>query len=266
MINIKKITAFLIKDFKIEKYYRMSFLINIISLLFTLIIFFFINKFFINSVKNAISISYFDYIFASFIIFNYSSGASVIMQKISSEINYGTFEFIANSENSLSDYLLSLTFYNFIIGTLEAGIYFTFVLLTDAVSLNNSNFISVFIITIISNFIFSSVFIIASSFTVIFKRGNILLFFTSIFESILGGVYFPVNILPVYLQKISVFIPIYYSINAMQKALYENAGIFDLIYEIKILILFLILLFPLSIYIFKKSIYTARKLGNLGEF
>lgn len=268
MIMINKIYWLIKKNILIEKNYKFVFMTSIISLSISLIIFFFINKYFKYEIeKNLIdlNINYFSYVFLSFLVFNYSSGNSTINQRINFEISCGTFEFIIQDEKVIKPYIISMIIYNFIIASIEALIYFTIVKFFDLVEFSKVDLISVLIVLIISNIIFSSIAIIASSFTIFFKKGDVILFLFATIESIAGGVYFPVEILPKPFNYISQIIPLTYSIKAVSKIFYQNKRIYEL-NELKILLLFAIVFIPISWWIFKKSIYLSKKYGNLSQY
>lgn len=262
---IKEIKRYIVKNILIEKHYKFSLIAQILSLSIVFTIFFFIDRFFKSEIQNYIpkTIDYFSYVFAGLLMFNYSSGNSTIIQIINFDIVSGVFEHIINRKNALKPYLLSLWIYSFLLSTVELAIYISVVCLFDVIEIK-INILSLAILITISSAIFSSLAFISSSFIVIFKKGNILLFFISIFESIFAGIYFPTDVLGKF-SSISKIIPLSYSISAAQKILYENANILRL-EEFHILILFFIILFPLSFQTFRKSIEIAKKLGNLNQY
>jgi len=263
MLNKTKI--FLAKNFLIDKHYKFSFMAQLFSLLLTLLIFFFIDSFFKSEVQKHIdlNINYFSYIFVSFIVFNYSGGGNLIYQKINFDITSGVFEFIVNKKNTITPYILSLWLYSLLLSTLESSVYF---IIAHSLGLikPNLNLISFFILILISSIVFSSIYIITSSFVILFKKGDIFSFLFSVFESIFAGVYFPISALGDFSQ-LSKLIPLTHSIKAAQKIFYQNAYFWEL-KEFYILLSFSLILCPLSVYIFKKSIYITRKWGNLNKY
>ncbi len=263
MLNKTKI--FLAKNFLIDKHYKFSFMAQLFSLLLTLLIFFFIDSFFKSEVQKHIdlNINYFSYIFVSFVIFNYSGGGNLIYQKINFDITSGVFEFIVNDKNTVIPYLISLWIYSFLLSTLESSVYFIIAYSLGLIK-PNLNLISFFALILISSAVFSSVYIITSSFAILFKKGDIFSFIFSVFESLFAGVYFPISVLGDF-SGLSEMIPLTHSIKAAQKIFYENAYFWEL-KEFYIILFFSLILCPLSIYIFKKSVYTARKLGNLNKY
>lgn len=262
---MKKLIRFLIKNIKIDLHYKLSFIPQIISFLVTATIFLLIDTFFSKEISKYIpkNTNYFSYVFASFIIFNFSSGNSTIIQKINFDINCGVFEFIVNNEKNTNIYMISLYLYSFIIGIFETTIYLSIFSILGLINLN-INFISLFLLLLISSAVFSAVFFISSSLIILFRKGDVLSFLIGTIESIFGGVYVPVSIFGKY-EWISNLIPLTHSIKAAQKIIYQNHSILKLP-EFYYLIAFGILLIPLSLYLFKASIFISRKIGNLSNF
>lgn len=262
---MEKLKRFLIKNLKIDLYYKLSFIPQIISFLITATIFFLIDTFFSKEILKYIpkNINYFSYVFASFIIFNFSSGNSTIIQKINFDINCGVFEFIVNNEKNINAYIISLWLYSFIIGIFESIFYLSIFNILGLIKLN-TNLVSLFILLFISSAVFSAFFFISSSGIILFRKGDALSFIIGTIESIFGGVYVPVNIFGKY-EWISNLIPLTHSIKAAQKIIYQNYSIFDL-KEFYYLIIFATILIPLSIYLFKTSIFISRRIGNISNF
>ncbi len=262
---IEDIKRHIVKNLLLEKHYRFSLIAHFLSLAITICIFFFIDKFFKAYIQHYIlnRQDYFSYVFAAFIIFNYSSGNSTVIQIVNSDISYGIFEFISNRKNFFIPYMVSAYLYSFILATLEGIFYLTIASHLKIIKLN-ANFPSVLILLFISSAIFCAFAFINASFFVIFKKGNIAAFFYGIVESIFGAIYFP----PQVLGKISIIsnlIPITHSVSAVQKIIYQRASVLEL-KEFYILLVFLVISIPFSYICFRKAVNTSRKLGNLSHY
>ena len=117
--------------------------------------------------------------------------------------------------------------------------------------------------TIIS---FSSFGIISASFVMVLKRGDpISSIFTSV-SGILGGLYYPVSILPGWLQKMSYLLPVTYSLEGMRLALLQGYSLRELMPNIVALLLFSIIMLPLSIFIFGYAVKRAKIDGTLTQY
>jgi ABC-2 type transport system permease protein len=97
-----------------------------------------------------------------------------------------------------------------------------------------------------------------------FKRGSKAYF--SVKVALIGGVYFPVTIMPVWLQFVAKFLPITYAIRAIQLAVYKGFGLSQLYKEIGFLLLFSCFLLPLGFASFKYALKKARHQGSLLQY
>jgi ABC-2 type transport system permease protein len=77
-----------------------------------------------------------------------------------------------------------------------------------------------------------------------------LLMFPMIF---LGGVFYPIQQMPEFMQTIAKFIPITYAADAMRKIILLNAGIGDILFQIVILIAFGIVTMAIAVPLFRRS-------------
>jgi ABC-2 type transport system permease protein len=100
----------------------------------------------------------------------------------------------------------------------------------------------------------------------VFKRGDPIQWGIGTLSTLLGGVYFPVAILPPALQWISRLLPITYSLHAMRLALLQDAAWSELIYDLLILSLFVIVLLPLSLLAFRYAVRRAKVEGSLTHY
>jgi ABC-2 type transport system permease protein len=69
----------------------------------------------------------------------------------------------------------------------------------------------------------------------------------------LGGVFYPIQQMPWFMQTISQFIPLTYAADAMRKIMLLNAGVGDVLYQILILIGFGVVTMAIAIPLFRRS-------------
>lgn len=269
-MRIDIIVAFLKKDFRLKKSYRFSFFWGIFSSFFSLLIFYFIDLLMEGKITSFLApygVNYFNYVFLGIIIYNFSqAGPGSITQKIYEEKICGTLEEILRIKSNIPVFLFSVSFYNFILSLAEATIYLFAGLFIFKVDFSCVNWVSVFVIMFFSFFSFSSIGILSSCFILLFKRGNPIAFLFNSAEGFLGGVYFPVNVLPFGLYKISYALPIYWVISAAQKAFYRGASVMDIWLELAVLACFSLFLLPISFWCFNLACNYAKRMGCLNQF
>ena len=100
----------------------------------------------------------------------------------------------------------------------------------------------------------------------VIKRGDPVTSLIGSISSLFGGIYYPIELLPDWLQPISAVLPITYSLRAMRKTLLTGAGFSDIWSDLLILVGFAIVVFPLALWIFRQAVNRARIEGTLAQY
>ncbi len=132
--------------------------------------------------------------------------------------------------------------------------------------MGQGNLLAALLILFLSIVIFSSLGILAASFVMVLKRGDPITWLFNVSFTLLGGVYYPVTILPEWMQTLSAFLPVTYGLRAMRLALLQGATWATLFPDLLSLFLFGLLLFPLSLSAFRFAVHRARQDGSLTHF
>jgi ABC-2 type transport system permease protein len=112
----------------------------------------------------------------------------------------------------------------------------------------------------------SGIGILSACFIMVFKRGSPINFLFGSLSSLLGGVYYPVEVLPGWLQTLARLFPLTYSLEAMRRALLAGAGLAKLGLQIAVLSGFAVALLPLSLIAFRQAVQQAKRDGSLTHF
>lgn len=266
----KKIFAMVRKDFLVEASYRLAFLFNIFGILTTLLTYFFINKLFGDRMVahlEEFGVNYFSYALLSMAFFGYvGAGLGSFSERIHSEQIQGTLEALLVTPTKISTILLSLAIWNLLLATVDMAIYVLLAVFVFGVSFAGMNLFSTFIIFILTIISFSALGIISASFVMVFKRGNPVGWIVNSIEGLICGVYFPLTVLPAWVQLAAKFFPITYAIRAIQLAVYRGYSIAQLSVEAGALLMFSIVLLPASFYIFTYAVKKARRDGTLTHY
>ncbi len=266
----KRPLAFIKKDFLIESSYKLAFFANIFGVLISLLGYFFIDKLFgqrLVSHLEEFGVNYFSYVLLGMAFFSYVGiGLGSFSNRIQSEQTQGTLEAILLTPTRISTILFSMALWNLIFATIDMVIYIALGIFLFKIDFTNLNILSAIVTLLLTIASFSGLGIISASFIMVFKRGNPLGWIINSIEGLIGGVYFPVTVLPEWLQFLAKFFPITYAIRAMELSIYKGYSIAQLAKEIGFLLLFSILLIPLSIAFFKYSVKKAKMDGSLAQY
>lgn len=267
---LRQALAFLKKDFLIESSYKLSFLFNIFAVLISILSYFFIDKLFGHRMVDYLEefgVNYFSYVLLGMAFFSYIGvGLGSFSNRIHTEQMQGTLEAILLTPTKISTILFSMALWNLLFATVDMAIYITLGIFLFKIDFANINILSTFLILLLTITSFSSLGIISASFIMVFKRGNPLGWVISSLEGLIGGVYFPITVMPVWLQYVARLLPITYAIRAIQLAVYRGFTVTQLVKEIGFLLLFSCILLPLSFASFKYALKKARRQGSLLQY
>lgn len=267
---VKKIFAFLKKDFLEESSYKLAFILNIFGVLVSILSYFFIDKLFGRKISvelEEFGVNYFAYVLLGMALFSYIGvGLGSFSSRIRSEQVQGTLEAVLLTPTKISTILVSLAIWNLILATFDLLIYISLGAFLFQIDFSKTNFLSASIVLILTIASFSALGILSAGFILVFKRGNPASWIISSLEGLVGGVYFPVSVLPGWLQVLARFFPITYAIRAIELAVYQGYSLIQLTREITFLVIFTLLLLPLSLKVFKYSLKKARRDGSLGQY
>jgi len=265
-----KLEAFIRRDFKILLSYRFAFFLQFFGIFFSILTFFFIAKLFGGAASPYLASYGGDYFSFVLIGIAFSGYLDVAMNSFSSSIRTGqitgTLEAMLTTPTRLSTILIFSSVWNFLITSFRIILYLLIGSIVFGVNLCNMNILAAIIIQMITIICFASFGIISAGFVMVFKKGDPFTGLIARFSTLFGGVYYPITILPVWLKPISFLLPITYSLRGMRHALLQGYSIKQLMPDIWPLVLFSIILFPVSLFIFKLAVRKAKMDGTLTQF
>jgi ABC-2 type transport system permease protein len=132
--------------------------------------------------------------------------------------------------------------------------------------MSNANLVGALITLILTIICFSSLGIISASFIMVLKQGDPINWVFSALSGLLGGVFYPITVLPQWLQMFSYILPITYSLNAMRLALLQGYSLEALAPDILALMLFSVVMLPFSILAFRYAVRRAKVDGSLTQY
>lgn len=270
MKTLRVIAAFVRRDFLAERSYRLSFALGALATLGNLAVFYFIGKLFGGQLAPHLEPyggAYFAYVFTAMAFFGYiGTGAGSYAGRLRQEQTQGTLEAALSTPLGTAPFLAALTAWNFLFATFELAVYALAGVFIFRLDFSAANWLSAGAIFALSALCFAALGIISSCFVVLFKRGNPLAWVLNNFEGLLGGVYFPVTVLPGWLLAVSNLLPVTYAVRAFQLAVRRGAGFAELKGDLAALVLFDLVLVPASVWLFSLSVDRARRTGTLGEY
>lgn len=253
-----------------ESSYKFAFIFNIFAVLVGVLIYFFIDKLFGYKIVvhlEEFGVNYFAYVLLGMAFFSYVGvGIGSFSSRIQSEQMQGTLEAIILAPVKIPVILFSLALWNLIVATVNVAIYIGLGIFLFKINFAHINILSTVVILLLTITSFSGLGILSASCILVFKRENPLSWVINALEGLIGGVYFPITILPYWLQLLAKFLPITYAIRAIELSVYKGYSLLQLAKEITFLLAFSLLLLPLGLAAFKYSLKKAKRDGSLAQY
>lgn len=250
--------------------YRLSFLMNFVGIFISIASFFFISSLLgksVNQYLGAYGGDYFSYVLIGIAFSGFlGTGIGAFSSIIGSAQSQGTLEAILVTPTKLSHVIIFSALWDFLFTAITVIFYMLFGSLVFGANLSHINYLSALLVLVLTTILFSGIGIISASFIMVFKRGNPLNWLFGSVSSFIGGTYFPVTVLPVWLQKIAYLFPIFYALRAMRLAVLKGFTVVQLSADILILFLFSVVVIPVSLLLFKWAVRMAKIEGSLGTY
>ena len=176
----------------------------------------------------------------------------------------GTLKTVLSTRTAPTTFILLSSLYPFVRGTTDAVI-FLFGGSLLGLPLGQANIPATVLLFAVSLLAFTSIGILSSTITLVFKRGESALSFFVSLSWLLGGVFYPRDVLPPLLQQVAQVLPITHTVDAMRAALLDGASTVEILPQIGALGLFTVIALPLSLVAFNTGLRRARVTGTLGH-
>ena len=268
MIRVpSRLFVFLWRDLRIAMTYRVPFVLDAAEALFGTAIFFYTSRFVDSPQLRSVlpqGTDYFAFALVGFIFFDYLGAALDTFDRSLEEArDSGTLEHLLVTQTSLPVMLAGSAIYPFLATSVRIAVYLAWAAFLFHFPLQRADWLSVVVVLLASLLAFSGLGILSASYLLLFKRGNPGKWILLGISSIVGGMLFPVDILPAWLQALARINPITYTLDATRSALLAGASLHTLWRPVLILLLFAAVLLPLSTAIFAAVLRRTKTTGTL---
>jgi ABC-2 type transport system permease protein len=265
-----KLFAFLVRDFLGLISYRFRLFMNFGSMLIGVFFFFFIGKTFGNNFSVYLSRYGNDYFAFALLGMSVSTFVSTGLYSLSGQVRdaqvEGTLEALLLTPTSANAILFGNSLWSFVESFLESILYLCIAAIIIGLHVSITQIALVLLILFLTFLCFLFLGMISAAFIMAFKQGNPinLIFGTSSY--FLGGLLFPIEVLPVPLQKISFFLPMTHATTAIREILLVPGNQGEWLPTIGFLACFALIVGPAGLYLLKLSLARAKKEGSLVQF
>ena len=267
---LNKPLAFIKRDFLNEISYRLSCIMQIFGILVSILTFYFLARLFGSAVVPYLKPYGGDYF--SFVIIGvaFSNYQEVAMYSLSRSIRdaqiTGTLEALLVTQTEIPTIIISSSLYSFLFTSLRVIAYLLLGSLFFGMDISHANFFTATVILVLTITSLSSFGIISASFVMVFKKGDPITWLFLSVSWFLGGVYYPVAVLPAWLLKLSYLLPITHSLEGMRMSLLQGASLTALFPNVLALLAFTFVMLPVSVMVFRYAVNQAKRDGSLTQY
>ncbi|MGE5618852.1 MAG: ABC transporter permease [Sphingomonadaceae bacterium] len=267
---LHKVAAFVARDHTEATSYRFAFAMRYVNALFTVLTFYFVSGLVEGAATPHLAEyggDYFAFVLVGIALSGYlRTSLTNFSYLIRNAQMTGTIEALLVTQTELPTVVLASSVYSFVATSTTVLLYLAVGALLFGVNLSGANFLAALLVLLLSIAAFSSIGIASASFIVVFKKGDAVLGAITQISMLLGGVYYPLSILPVWLQGAAALLPITYSLRAMRYALFRPEEMGSVALDVAILAAFAAVALPSSVWLFGRAVRMAKSSGSLGHY
>lgn len=263
--------AFLRRDLNIQMSYRLSFAFQALQALPVVLMFYYLSR-----VVDAGGLSaplkpyggaYFPFVLMGIAFQNYLSTALFHFSASIREAQLsGTLEAVLAAPVGVPAFLAGTAAYGFVFSTIRIGLYIGFGMALMDLGISWRGAVSGLGVTALAVGAFASLGIFAGAFIVMFKKGEPVTWLFNALSWLMGGVYYPVDVLPEWLQRMAAFIPMTHALEAFRSCLIGGRPLSDAAGHLAVLALWTVLGLPAGCLCFQYALNRCREAGALGHY
>jgi ABC-2 type transport system permease protein len=176
----------------------------------------------------------------------------------------GTIEYTFMAPLSRAVHLVGMGLFAVAYGVVRASIVFAVIAAFFGLDMPNANFVSALVILAVASVSFIGIGMMTAVLPLISpEKGTQLGFIAQGLMLVISGVYYPVSVLPTWMEWLSKISPATYALRGIRNAILEGAGVGVLWSEIWPLIVIGVVSIPLGLWIFQRGERYAKRHGKL---
>ena len=272
ILFLRRIWAFIARDWRLELSYRMQFFLRVLSILIVVTTLFFISKIFTGFADPRFA-QWHDPLAAwltGLAVLNYfMTGFSSLANAIRQEQVQGTLESVLMTPISVPTVIVASSAWDYVQATFFSFLYLLFGWLFFDVHYRGS-FVLALGFLLLTTVVLSCLGILSASFAMVFKRGDPFGVFLGTGSALFSGVFFPTQLINQYagagVAGISRILPPTYGLEGIRRVLIEGEGFSQVREPFFTLVLFLVVLLPFSLWVFGRAVRRAKREGSLIQY
>lgn len=249
--------------------YRLSVVLSLASLLVTVVPVYFVARALQSTMAPSIAAQggdYFGFLIVGMMAFSFlMTAVNTVPTAISSGIATGTLEALLSTRASLPSLITGLIGYNFVWTALKSVLLLAAGLLLG-MHLAWGALLSSLLILALIVLAYLPFGLIAAAMVLAFRTTGPLPSAVLILSGLLGGVYYPTQVIPSWIQRLSDVVPLTYGLHALRRTLLEGVPFTAVTQDVVTLVGFVVLLNAVSLFALSEALHYARRMGTLAQY
>lgn len=262
--------AFVKRDASLAISYRLSFLLQFLGIFFTVATFYYLSTLVGGAMAEHLEGyggEYFPFVLLGLALSTYMMlGLQNFSAKIREAQMMGTLEIMLLSPTRLSTILLASSLWAYLFGSLRVIVVLLLGAIVFGVSFAQANIPAALVILLLSVTSFAGIGMISAAIVVVLKKGDPIAWAFNGLSALFAGVFYPVAVLPDWLQGFSALLPLTYALNAARLVVLQGYSLYEVRFDILALVCFSAVLLPLGLLCFRFAVKRAKIEGSLVQY
>jgi ABC-2 type transport system permease protein len=269
MMAGRKVLALVRASWQAAASYRVNMVLSIASLLFALVPLFFVARALDPLMAESIAQQggdYFGFLLVGMVVFSFlTSAVNTLPGALGGGIGNGTFEAMLATPTSLPTLLGGMTGY----GIAWTGVR-SLLLLIGGVALGMNvavdRLLPALLILALIILAYVPLGLIAAASVLAFRTPGPVPAVALLLSALLGGVYYPTQVIPSWIQSVSDLVPLTYGLRALRRTLLDGMPLHAVATDVMILAGFAAVLLVVGSFAFVKALHYSRRAGTLAHY
>jgi ABC-2 type transport system permease protein len=260
------LVALVRRDYSIFSSYRFALPLDLLYGVINLLIYFFISRTFEGTSTADLggAPSYFAFVTVGIVITLVIAAASAeVGWRLREEQLTGTLEALVTQPIRAWQIALGMAGWPFAFALTRAGIYLLVAATLLDVDVSHASWAGCALVLLAAGLALLGLGIALGALVVVFKRGNNIVAFVAVLLGFAGGAFFPLEVLPGWLEFIGKLMPTRFVFDGMRAALFVGTGWVD---DALVLLGYSVIGLPVALWAFARGLEYARRHGSLAEY
>jgi ABC-2 type transport system permease protein len=263
------LAAFVRRDFRIERSYRLAFLAQFGGAFTTLLSAGFLSRLVPGHQASLARYGsdYFTFVLVGTACLSYFTVAlGSFADGLSQEQQQGTLEALLASPNDPRLLLLYGAAWPFLFGTFQLVVYLVAGGLLFHARITAAHLLLAAAVMVLTVLAFSAVGLVAAAVMLLSKRTGPLVALVASAFALLGGVVYPIAVMPRPLQLLAEALPMSHGLDGVRRSLVSHLDVGAIVSDVVVLAVFSLVLVPLALQGFRWAVDRARRHGTIGHY